>query len=149
MWGLCRQGCTPGGSTSNLYAYFSKGDVALSVTMTVVSTLTAFAAMAIANKDYASGTYTALKRDMPTGNGQGGAADNNAAVGAASGDDSETTDGTHQKNQDTHATPNNSADSSASTAATYGHSQSSYDSTSSAPGAETSGHNNGDIKYGR
>jgi BASS family bile acid:Na+ symporter len=39
---LILQGCTPGGSTSNLYAYFSKGDLPLSVCMTVTSTLFAF-----------------------------------------------------------------------------------------------------------
>jgi BASS family bile acid:Na+ symporter len=32
----------PGGSTSNIFAYFSKGDLALSVTMTTFSTLAAF-----------------------------------------------------------------------------------------------------------
>eukprot|EP00519_Triparma_laevis_P014602 CAMPEP_0182490026 /NCGR_PEP_ID=MMETSP1321-20130603/11_1 /TAXON_ID=91990 /ORGANISM="Bolidomonas sp., Strain RCC1657" /LENGTH=1839 /DNA_ID=CAMNT_0024692153 /DNA_START=12 /DNA_END=5531 /DNA_ORIENTATION=- len=42
---LILQGCTPGGSTSNLYAYFSKGDLPLSVFMTVCSTLVAFGAM--------------------------------------------------------------------------------------------------------
>ena len=36
------QGCTPGGSTSNFYAYFTRGDVALSVCMTMMSTLCAF-----------------------------------------------------------------------------------------------------------
>eukprot|EP00948_MAST-09A_sp_MAST-9A-sp1_P001120 g1120.t1 len=39
------QGCTPGGSTSNFYAYFSRGDVALSVCMTMASTLCAFGMM--------------------------------------------------------------------------------------------------------
>lgn len=30
-------GCTPGGSTSNLFSYFARGDVPLSITMTVIS----------------------------------------------------------------------------------------------------------------
>ena len=42
---LVLQGCTPGGSTSNMYMYFSRGDVALSVTMTVCSTMASFAMM--------------------------------------------------------------------------------------------------------
>jgi len=39
---LVLQGCTPGGSSSNLYAYFSKGDLPLSVCMTCASTVLAF-----------------------------------------------------------------------------------------------------------
>tara|TARA_B110000305_G_C19262170_1_gene550087 strand:- start:112 stop:660 length:549 start_codon:yes stop_codon:yes gene_type:complete len=39
---LVLQGCTPGGSSSNLYTYFSKGDLPLSVCMTISSTLCAF-----------------------------------------------------------------------------------------------------------
>lgn len=35
-------GCTPGGSTSNLFTLFSQGDVALSITMTLVSNLLSF-----------------------------------------------------------------------------------------------------------
>ncbi len=35
-------GATPGGSTSNLFTLFSKGDVALSITMTILSNLAAF-----------------------------------------------------------------------------------------------------------
>ena len=37
--GLMVIGCTPGGTTSNLYAYASKADVALSIAMTSVSTV--------------------------------------------------------------------------------------------------------------
>ncbi len=40
--GLILLGCTPGGTTSNMFAYFSKGDVALSISMTVSTTITAF-----------------------------------------------------------------------------------------------------------
>ncbi len=40
--GLIIISCMPGGSTSNIFTYFSKGDLALSVTMTTFSTLGAF-----------------------------------------------------------------------------------------------------------
>ncbi|MFT6144729.1 MAG: BASS family bile acid:Na+ symporter [Myxococcota bacterium] len=43
--GLVIVGCTPGGTTSNLFAYFSKADVALSIGMTAVSTAVAIVAM--------------------------------------------------------------------------------------------------------
>lgn len=39
--GLLMIACTPGGSTSNLYTYYAKGDVALSISMTVMSSLAA------------------------------------------------------------------------------------------------------------
>jgi BASS family bile acid:Na+ symporter len=32
--------CMPGGTTSNIFTYFSKGNLALSVLMTVTSTVT-------------------------------------------------------------------------------------------------------------
>lgn len=38
-------GSTPGGSTSNLFTYYSRGDVALSLSMTILSTITAFGMM--------------------------------------------------------------------------------------------------------
>ena len=38
-------GCSPGGTTSNLFTYWSKGNVALSVTMSFLSTCAAFAMM--------------------------------------------------------------------------------------------------------
>ena len=43
--GLLIVGCTPGGTTSNLFAYLSKADVALSIAMTAFSTLIAVVAM--------------------------------------------------------------------------------------------------------
>lgn len=43
--GLVLIGCTPGGTTSNLFAYFSKANVALSIGMTAVSTAIAVVAM--------------------------------------------------------------------------------------------------------
>lgn len=38
-------GCSPGGTTSNLFSYWSLGDVALSITMSFLSTCAAFALM--------------------------------------------------------------------------------------------------------
>lgn len=38
-------GCTPGGATSNMFSYFARGDVALSVAMTLTSTLAAIVAI--------------------------------------------------------------------------------------------------------
>lgn len=43
--GLLIVGCTPGGTTSNLFTYYSRADVSLSISMTVVSTLCAFVMM--------------------------------------------------------------------------------------------------------
>lgn len=37
--GLLVMGCVPGGTTSNIFTYFAKGDLALSIMMTVVSTV--------------------------------------------------------------------------------------------------------------
>jgi len=39
--GLILIGCMPGGTTSNIYVYFSKGDLALSIMMTTASTIAA------------------------------------------------------------------------------------------------------------
>ncbi|MDK6538394.1 bile acid:sodium symporter, partial [Escherichia coli] len=39
--GVILVGCAPGGTTSNVVTYLSRGDVALSVAMTTVSTLLA------------------------------------------------------------------------------------------------------------
>jgi len=41
--GLILMGCMPGGTTSNIFAYFSKGTLALSIMMTICSTLVAVA----------------------------------------------------------------------------------------------------------
>jgi bile acid transporter len=43
--GLILMGCMPGGTTSNIFAYFSKASLALSIMMTSVSTLVAVAAV--------------------------------------------------------------------------------------------------------
>jgi BASS family bile acid:Na+ symporter len=41
--GLILMGCMPGGTTSNIFTYFSKGTLALSIMMTICSTLAAVA----------------------------------------------------------------------------------------------------------
>ena len=43
--GLVLIGCTPGGTTSNMFTYYARADVALSVSMTVVSTAVAVVVM--------------------------------------------------------------------------------------------------------
>ena len=53
--GLLMIACTPGGSTSNLYTYYSKGDLALSISMTVASTLAAVIMMPLLLKLYSEG----------------------------------------------------------------------------------------------
>jgi BASS family bile acid:Na+ symporter len=60
-------GATPGGTTSNLFAYYAKGDVALSVTMTVASTIAAVVLMPLAIAIYASG-YTSAELQIPFSN---------------------------------------------------------------------------------
>ncbi|PDV96657.1 bile acid:sodium symporter family protein [Candidatus Chloroploca asiatica] len=52
--GLILIASMPGGSTSNIFTYFSKGDLALSVTMTTFSTLAAFVMTPLALFLYAS-----------------------------------------------------------------------------------------------
>lgn len=52
--GLIIMGSMPGGSTSNIFTYFSKGDLALSVTMTTFSTLAAVVMTPLALVLYAS-----------------------------------------------------------------------------------------------
>ena len=39
--GMFAVGCSPGGGASNMYAYLLEGDVSLSVTMTLISTVAA------------------------------------------------------------------------------------------------------------
>lgn len=43
--GLILVGCTPGGTTSNLLTYYAKGEVALSISMTIASTILAIVMM--------------------------------------------------------------------------------------------------------
>ncbi len=48
-------GCLPAGSTSNMFTYFSRGDVALSISMTAASTITAIMMTPLLLGLYASG----------------------------------------------------------------------------------------------
>ncbi len=52
---LIMVGCLPGGTTSNMFAYFARGSVALSVSMTAASTALALVMMPILLDLYASG----------------------------------------------------------------------------------------------
>ncbi|QDG77065.1 bile acid:sodium symporter family protein [Labrenzia sp. PHM005] len=61
---LIMVGATPGGTTSNLFTYYAKGDVALSVSMTVASTLAAVVLMPLAIWIYAGG-YTSADLQVP------------------------------------------------------------------------------------
>ncbi|MFK8003920.1 MAG: bile acid:sodium symporter [Polyangiales bacterium] len=62
--GLIIVGCTPGGTTSNLFAYYSRADVALSISMTVVSTVVAVVAMPLLVAFYVS-SVEGLAFDVP------------------------------------------------------------------------------------
>jgi bile acid transporter len=54
-------GCLPGGSTSNMFAYFARGSVAMSITMTAASTVMALVMMPILLNVYASGFARAVE----------------------------------------------------------------------------------------
>lgn len=60
-------GCTPGGTTSNLFTYFAGADVALSVSMTALSTIAAVVLMPLTLWIYASG-YASSGLKIPYGN---------------------------------------------------------------------------------
>ena len=60
-------GCTPGGTTSNLFTYFARADVALSVTMTSLSTIAAVVLMPLTLYIYATG-YAQVGLRIPYGN---------------------------------------------------------------------------------
>lgn len=62
--GLLIVACMPGGTTSNIFTYFSRGDLALSVLMTVSSTLAGVVTIPAILLLYAS----ALDVDIPRGN---------------------------------------------------------------------------------
>lgn len=53
--GLILMGCMPGGTTSNIFAYFSKGTLSLSILMTISSTLVAIVMVPITLAFYSSG----------------------------------------------------------------------------------------------
>ena len=54
--GLILVGCSPGGTASNVICYLAKGDVALSITLTLVSTLLAIVATPLLTLLYAGET---------------------------------------------------------------------------------------------
>jgi bile acid transporter len=53
--GLILMGCMPGGTTSNIFTYFSKGTLSLSILMTVSSTLLAIVMVPLTLAFYSSG----------------------------------------------------------------------------------------------
>lgn len=53
--GLILMGCMPGGTTSNIFTYFSKGDLSLSILMTMGSTLCAIVMVPITLAFYSQG----------------------------------------------------------------------------------------------
>ena len=53
-------GATPGGTTSNLFTYYSKGDVSLSISMTVASSLAAIVMMPLLVGLYVGGLETSI-----------------------------------------------------------------------------------------
>lgn len=65
--GLVLIGCTPGGTTSNMFTYYAGADVALSVSMTVVSTAAATVVMPLLLLLYAT-PLTSTELSLPLGN---------------------------------------------------------------------------------
>ncbi|WP_445003986.1 transporter [Halomonas mongoliensis] len=63
---LILMGCVPGGTTSNIFAYFSKSLLGLSILMTVCSTLLAVVMVPIVLAFYTSGIDAAFQ--IPSGN---------------------------------------------------------------------------------
>lgn len=53
--GLILMGCMPGGTTSNIFTYFSKGTLSLSILMTISSTLVAIVMVPVTLAFYSSG----------------------------------------------------------------------------------------------
>ena len=60
-------GCLPGGSTSNMFAYFARGSVALSISMTAASTMLALVMMPLLLELYASDFAAQLNEQMRKG----------------------------------------------------------------------------------
>ncbi|MGH1347204.1 MAG: bile acid:sodium symporter family protein [Nannocystales bacterium] len=65
--GLVLIGCTPGGTTSNMFTYYAGADVALSVSMTVVSTAVATVVMPLLLLVYAT-PLTSTELSLPLAN---------------------------------------------------------------------------------
>lgn len=66
--GIIIVGCTPGGTTSNLFTYYSQGNVALSISMTVVSTMVAVIMMPLLVHFYAGPILANANLSIPTAN---------------------------------------------------------------------------------
>ncbi len=64
--GLILMGCMPGGTTSNIFAYFSKSNLSLSILMTMSSTLVAVLMVPLTLGFYSAGIEGEWK--VPTGN---------------------------------------------------------------------------------
>lgn len=60
-------GCLPGGTTSNMFAYFARGSVALSISMTAASTMLALVMMPLLLDLYASGFAARIHTTQLTG----------------------------------------------------------------------------------
>ncbi|MFN7262717.1 MAG: bile acid:sodium symporter [Pseudobdellovibrionaceae bacterium] len=65
--GLLIMGCVPGGTTSNIFTYFSKGDLALSIMMTVFSTLLAVVLTPLLIFTYGAKILQDSQLDVPFG----------------------------------------------------------------------------------
>jgi len=57
-------GCLPGGTTSNMFTYFSRGNVALSISMTTASTVMALIMMPILLTIYSSGVVEQISAQL-------------------------------------------------------------------------------------
>jgi BASS family bile acid:Na+ symporter len=66
--GLILIGCMPGGTTSNIFAYFSKGLLALSIMMTTVSTLVAVVMVPLLLSFYGRLAGVSAEYVIPAGN---------------------------------------------------------------------------------
>jgi bile acid transporter len=66
--GLILMGCMPGGTTSNIFTYFSKGVLALSIMMTICSTLVAVAMVPVLLEFYSSLRELPSEYKIPAGN---------------------------------------------------------------------------------
>ena len=66
--GLILMGCMPGGTTSNIFTYFSKGALALSIMMTICSTLVAVALVPLLLEFYSQMKGLPSEYAVPAGN---------------------------------------------------------------------------------
>ncbi len=66
--GLILMGCMPGGTTSNIFSYFSKGTLALSIMMTICSTLVAVAVVPLLLQFYSGLKDLPAEFTVPAGN---------------------------------------------------------------------------------